>query len=542
MTNSKRNSQTSARGNSPLETQKETNRNSTSLVVAGLVTIVGSWVGMAAYVDYRLDGLEKNLAQETQRTVSAEAESINNGLDSTKSHVNEQIANLDQKITSEINENSSTIAKGLVDLIQEEEKRFSQTVDALTTNKNSIEQAKNEIATALVQSTTNAKEELASLITKNQEKQTKELTQLASLVQQNSETNTDLKETLNTTLQSLDETKEGILTKIESSSRSVQDLIELSNKSRSETFAELASTISTYSDTYEDDTQKLSKNVTALSQQVSTLKDDFISTQSNINELAKTLPTWKEDSEKQILALKNTSQSLQSALNSQVSALQNNINDMNKMVDKTTNSLLKSFYSTAEGIEGTKLELKTDMARFQESTSDNLEKLTQSMQTVSSKIEEIKAAQPGKTVSSDPAAIQNDEVKEVVETLETFREKIHRTRSDLTHRFSKARDQAQVFLEQSQDSEKVEQLQMIFKEFSHLAENADSQLNSMTEGIQDLHSTLSAIAEIAQGEPETETKTNETAKSSSDSETDSGEIGMNTEDRSHLENPVVPEP
>ncbi len=50
--------------------EEKGNRNTTGIVVTGLVTIVGSWVGMAAYMDYRIQNIEKKLSNETKQIAS----------------------------------------------------------------------------------------------------------------------------------------------------------------------------------------------------------------------------------------------------------------------------------------------------------------------------------------------------------------------------------------------------------------------------------------------------------------------------------------
>ena len=81
-------------------------RSSTGLVVAGLVTIVGSWIGMAAYMDYRLNEVE----QSQQKVVSA--------VDSTRASLNEQIQTLTEKNRASLSEEMKAAGQHLGEQIK----------------------------------------------------------------------------------------------------------------------------------------------------------------------------------------------------------------------------------------------------------------------------------------------------------------------------------------------------------------------------------------------------------------------------------------
>ncbi len=477
-----------SRGSSTLASnQGNESRSSTSLVVAGLVTIVGSWVGMAAYVDYRLDGLQKDLSQENQRVISTEAKSITSTLENNKSIISRNISSIGETITTRQNELESTfkekaavLAQGILDLTDKEKERFDQVISTVNGNKSLLENQSSEIASAV-----KTTKDLSDAITGHQEKTAQELTKIISSVDKTGKTTSSLASSLSNLNQNVDEVKTSILSKIEASSNTIKDLIELAGSNQTEKLADLASTLNTYHTSVKNDAGKLSSELTSLNKDVNAFKSDVTTTKTSVQNLNELLPQWRKSNEEQLQVIEKSANTLEKHVNKSLNSLQTQFGDFARKIDSTNSSLMKALYVTSEGLEGTKVELKSEVAGIKEETGQKLNKLTDSVQAISNSIKSLKGGQV--SIKETP------EIKSLSSGIKTLSDKLSSARENLIQQFEEARNRANNLIEKNSNPDETQKLQDVFKQFSTMAEHADQQLDSMTQGLQSLNDMIVAL-------------------------------------------------
>ncbi|MEW6234630.1 MAG: hypothetical protein AB1656_04525 [Candidatus Omnitrophota bacterium] len=467
------------RGSSIASPQGPENRSSASLVVAGLVTIVGSWVGMAAYVDYRLDGMEKNLAAETQKAIAAEARPIASSLENNKSSLDRSLTSLQEKVLANLNEKSSVLAKGILDLNQKEDEYFAKTTQSLAENSDGL-------SASLRDSFKNSQNELTALLAQNQENASKQFTDAIDNLKGN-----------------LNESQTVILSKIETSTISLKDLVELSNKNQTDNLAALAS----------------------LANLVKDSQHNIASAQTSLDQLNNLMPGWRKTNEEQLAALGDKTGVLEQGVKETLAALQDKFADLKQTVGAANESMMKTLFLTSEGVEGTKSELKSDVAGVKDETCKGLKQLNESMVNLSTVLENIKKE------SAKSAAVplkDSKEFKTLASGLDSLAERLSGARSEMTRQFEAARDRARAYLAGTSDPDQVKQLEEVFQQFSGMAEQVDQQLDSMNESLKSL---TGAIAILKTDEKGSGVSSISDTSAQPKAPPSGQEIGMNPENR-----------
>jgi len=471
------------RGSSVVSPQGPENRSSASLVIAGLVTIVGSWVGMAAYVDYRLDGMEKNLAAETQKAIAAEARPIAASLENNKSSLDLSLTSMQQKVLADLNEKSSVLAKGILDLNQKADENFAKTTKTLADNNAAVSAS---VGDALK----NSQNELTALLAQNQENASKQI--IASF---------------DNLTGNLNESQSAILSKIETSSSSLKDLVELSNKNQNDNLAALAS----------------------LANQIKDSQQNIANVQSSaaiqIDQLTNLMPGWRKTNEEQLAALGDKTGVLEQGVKETLAALQDKFADLKQTVGAANESMMKTLFLTSEGVAGTKSELKSDVAGAKDETCKGLQQLNESIANLSTVLENMKKES---TKSAAVPLKESKEFKSLASGLDSLSERLSGARSEMTRQFEAARDRARAYLAGTSDPDQVKKLEEVFNQFSSMAEQVDQQLDSMNESLKSL---TGAIAILKTSEKESGVSSISDTSAQPKAPPSGQEIGMNPENR-----------
>ncbi len=502
-------------------------RSAAGLVVAGLVTVVGSWIGMAAYMDYRLQGMEERFTNETKQQVTSVA-------DTTRTTLNSQISQFSNGIHSKIDDTSSILAKGLLDLNQKQEENQSATLAAIEQNGKVVtdqfreleKTSHNEIATLLQtqqESIQNGLTQLTALV----EAGNREIAQNADTIQRANRTSSEAVLAAVTNLDNnLAEMNSGIRAHIDTNARSLEDLVKQSNETNGKQLAELASNMTSVATGANEGSMKLSAEMTALAQRISMMKNEIATSQSTVRELSASIPEWQKANQEQLKTLSDASSSITQQMKTQVAEIQDKIKEMGQRIDSTSESLLRALYMTSEGMEGTKIEIKSQLENSKQETAAEIRNLAQSLQGVSTQIENLQKNVTSQTTGSQSSALPFTEMPEfgqLMASLQSISLKVNDLRSQIDSQVLEVKTRTETLLNESGTPEKAETLRDMLHNFTSLAELAGGRLDILLEGLQEAHSIIEGY--------QTKSISQESTSEESDSENDSNEIGLNPEER-----------
>ncbi|MGC9327242.1 MAG: hypothetical protein ACP5I1_06390, partial [Candidatus Hinthialibacter sp.] len=389
-------------------------RSAAGLVAAGLVTIVGSWIGMAAYMDYRLQGIEDRIATETQQQVVS-------AVDSSRTILGSQIDKFSNGITTKINDTSSVLAKGLLDLTEKQEIRHQKTLEAINQNDANLSLAMNDLKNS-------ALNKIHTTLSSQQELIHNEISQLAEKVEEN---NHGISQTVQTISRStlsahdavlaavqnvnnnLAEVNTGLLAHMDANAQSLQDLIHLSNQQRSQELVDLADQFNLAAESTNEGAQILSERLAVLAQRVTTLSDEMLDSHHAVQELSAQVPEWEKANQKTILQISETAQSIQKSLSDQVSSIQVKMSEMDDQLNSTSETLMRALYLTSEGMEGTKVEIKSHLENSKQETTAEIRNLVQCLSNVSRQIELLQDNAAAKTAVSPSGSLPLNQTQQL---------------------------------------------------------------------------------------------------------------------------------
>lgn len=502
-------------------------RSAAGLVVAGLVTVVGSWIGMAAYMDYRLQGMEERFTNETKQQVTSVA-------DTTRTTLNSHISQLSNGLHSKIDDTSSILAKGLLDLNQKQEENQSATLTAIEQNGKVVtdrfsefEKSSHSEIAALLQTQQESILNGLTQLTACVEAGNREIAQTADTIQRASRTSSEAVLAAISNLENnLTEMNSGIRAHIDSNARSLEDLVKQSNETNEKQLAELASNMSSVTTGANEGSMKLSAEMTALAQRISMMKNEIATSQSTVRELSASIPEWQKASQEQLKTLSDASASITLQMKTQVSEVQDKIKEMGQRIDKTSESMLRALYMTSEGMEGTKIEIKSQLENSKKETSAEIRNLAQTLQAVSALIENLQKNVSSQTTGSQSSALpflKMPEFDQLMASLQSVSLKVNDLRSQIDSQVLEVKTRTEALLNESGTPEKAEALRDMLHNFTSLAELAGGRLDILLEGLQEAHSIIEGY--------QTKSISRETKSVESDSRNNANEIGQNPEER-----------
>ena len=79
-------------------------------------------------------------------------------------------------------------------------------------------------------------------------------------------------------------------------------------------------------------------------------------------------------------------------LTTKISDIHGRINEMNKGLEANSETMMNALYVNSQGLEGTRVDLKSDLVMSRQETSAQLQDLSQSLQAISSELKTLKTA------------------------------------------------------------------------------------------------------------------------------------------------------
>ncbi len=473
--------------------QNNEHRVSTGLVVTGLVTIVGSWVGMAAFVDYRLDGVEKQMQTDSNEVVTAVSQ-----------NVSEDLSGLQKEIGMKVTDTTSVLAKGILDLTNNEEQRYNQILKAINNNGALLEKNRTETASLISRELKESEKEIASLLSQNQTETTKEVKNLlAGIEEKTAQTGREILTVMKSVDQNLDEMGNQLITQLDTSTKTLQDLIEQSNKNESEQLAKMAAVVDSLMKGVETESSKLTTELNTLANRVSTLQTEVNQSQKTVKELNNLVPGWRKTSEVEFAKLDQKTGQIEARIDENLSALQQKIIDLGVAVDNTANNMMKSLYLATEGLEDTKIELKSNLTKSKEETTAELQSLAKTIEGIASSIKTLKE------VSAEEAAVTHaflnpQEIEGIKTQVGTLTSKMDTFHEQISSQIAEARARAKRIIENSEESEQTQVMDDVLQQFSNVTKVAESQLKILKKTLDSLSLVITALGDSPEPEPNVE--------------------------------------
>ncbi len=451
-------------------------RSAAGLVVSGLVVVVGSWIGMAAYMDYRLQGMEKRINADAKHNIVSVSDKTNTTL-----------SKFGKDLETKINDTSSILAKGLLDIKQTDEGYHSETLQAIAKNGSEVAQAVSNIEST------------------NQD--------IVRVVQTLGRTSRISGEAILTAVQNLDsnmvEANTGLLAQIDQKNQTLKDLIKLSNNNTNTQLSELASSVNTIENRNQNDSQKISAELTLMAQKISNLGKDIDSSNKAVSELCASVPQLQKDNQQQMCTLTESTQTIQKDIQSNLGDLQAKVNQMNASIDSTSESMMRALYITSEGMEGTKVEIKSQLENSKKQTSVEIGKLVQSLRDVSSKLDTLKqdVAQNPEAQSSYVPLEETPQFEKLTSTLQGITKKTNTLRSQIDNQVKEVKARTETLFAKENAPENGDALREMLHTFTSLADTAGGQLDSLLERLESLDKIVAGLC----SDPPCEKPTKETA-------------------------------
>ncbi|MFB3785130.1 MAG: hypothetical protein ACE15F_02045 [bacterium] len=464
-------------------------RSSTGLVVAGLVTIVGSWIGMAAYLDYRLNAVEQN----QQKVVSA--------VDSTRASLNEQIQSLAEKnraslleqmnaanrhLGEQIKDTSGVLAKGILDLTQKEDDHYAAAMGILNDNKTL----------------------LGNAVESSQSAQNAVLAAVQGLDKNLTAANQDLREHL------------------DSATGALQELVKQADQNSAARLNDLAASLSANAGQMLTETQQFSAELTALARQVSDLQSEVGSSREAMQAMNTSLPGWQEASDQKITALQSSAQASQDTLRKDLEALQQKINEIGQRLDSTAESMMKALYLTSEGLEGARVELKSEFENSRNQTTAEIQNLVQSVRGITETLEKLKNVDAQSSLETQSRLLPPQDtlpLQSLTASLQEITEKAQNLRNQISSQVDEAKARTQILMARNDEAGQTQALVEILSQFTSLADLAGGQLQSFVERLGFISGTVKTLDSQPQASSLTVLENPETSAPAS--------TGLNPEER-----------
>ena len=254
------------------------------------------------------------------------------------------------------------LASGILDLTKKEESRHTQTIQAINSNGDTLEKKHQEIASLISSNQETQSKEFNKAITAITDTQEKQTQILSSIEKENGANAQTILDTLKTTNETAQKTESNLIAQINASTQSLEKLVKLSDQNRSQALSELASSVEDIVNQSSNDSKKLSTELTALAKHVSSMKNDLSTSQTAIEELNHLVPGWRKTGEQQFAALQESANRLNEKTQQNMNLIETKIANLNKALDESAETLMKALYVSTQGLEETKVELKSEMA------------------------------------------------------------------------------------------------------------------------------------------------------------------------------------
>ncbi len=351
------------------------------LVVTGIVAVVGSWFGMAVYMNHRISDLESGLTNGNSKVISS--------IDDKYKGLSSELNGIEVRISNNVQETSSVLAKGLLDLTENGEKRHDALTSAIQTSQKQLESA----------------------FTQSQEKQIETVSNILTAMGEAQSSNSQQ------VIQSIKDTKQ-----------SLQGIVQNGLQNQNDKLSALANSIEQIPANEKEKSKIIHAQLTALSNRIQEFRNELSDSQESINKLNNALPQWKDSTKENYTELKKTLASYEDKFVNQMKTVQEKIVHIQHNMEQSTENLLKTLYLTSEGLEGTKFELKSEVETMKQSAKQDFDQLNKSIHSITNSLKEIKSDLSEKAV--DTTSLQSGEINDVIDSVQAFSDRsltIHTT-------------------------------------------------------------------------------------------------------------------
>ncbi len=460
----------------------------TGLILASVATIAVSWGGMAAYMDYRLTQMESGIEQQGQTVTEAVSEDMQN-----------QYSSLKNSISNSIDENSSVLAKGILELTNQEEQHFQKSLSEMSKFSSLIKGNRDVISQSVKKVLENNQSQIKSLLDDKLQNTEKELVNqfanlqntqleqskslydaLQSSYQKNSNAMTSTLETIDTNVK---ETKSVVNTGLVQTTKSLD---ELANRYEGE-FQTLAARMESLSNHLDQDTKQLTAELNNLNNRVQTVRSELGVTQSNIDKLA---PSLNQASQKQLKLLGQTSDQVNKVLKENIQGIQEKITKLSEVVDDTTQNLMKAMNVTKNGLEDSTVELKSELVMSQEYTTNELKKLSLQVEEITQSLNQLMASKKNDSLGQLTAPLDRSEGDSALEHFSTELTNLNSDIASFEDRLQKkvqfAREAIKQQLEYGAEKNQSEFLTDVANSFDEFSEEINKYFDSISSQLQSI--------------------------------------------------------
>lgn len=405
------------------------------LLMTGVV-IVGSWMGMAAYVDYRLQGVEQQFHESQKEIVT---------------QVNEGSNSLESQLIKRVNETSSVLAQGILDIGEKADKGFEETQNKLASTATELKkdqaQTANQIKTYLseaqdavvkqfVSSQQSLQKSLEATFSESQSQQSESLqTAIAHLQKSDANRSGEILSAVKTVSDDVQSARSSLNDTLNSSLKSLTELVNNVNINQREEFKQLAAGLGGLSEQTDGKTSTLENQLQGLATQAASLFDTMKTLQGGMDEIQAVVPQIRGAYEAQWTKWSKQSEQTIQTLTDQLTAVSGKLNELDNNLDSTAESVMNAVFLGQEGLEGTRIELKSDLVTTREQTAAKLNDLSESLQTISTDLKSLHSDIDAKQA----AAAQPQETSRIpVEAMKTVMAEFNKTLSGVKDALSNA--------------------------------------------------------------------------------------------------------
>lgn len=332
----------------------------TGWIATGLVAVVGSWFGMAVYMNHRISDLEKGFQSE-QSKVLASIGVNNDGL------------------TNQLKETGSVLAKGLLDLTEKEVNRHDQLQTVIKTSQ----------------------KELAAVFSDQQASQIKTISNIVSALGETQKSN-----------------NQSVIAAIEDSKQSLESLVSSGISQQDARLNTLATAIDQLPTDDGEKSKIIHAQLTAMSNRIQEFQEQLVDSKSSIDELNQALPQWKNEAANDYKVLNTKVSDFEGKLVKHLQMVQEQVAAVQHNMDQSSENLLKTLYLTSEGLEGTKYELKSEVETMKQSAKDDFNRLNQSIHSITNSLDEIKSDLSMDSV--DTTSLHPENINHMIDSVQTF--------------------------------------------------------------------------------------------------------------------------
>lgn len=449
------------------------------LLMTGVV-IVGSWMGMAAYVDYRLQDVEKHLAGNREEIVA---------------QVNQETQKTRDALVLRVNETSSVLAKGILEITETTNNGFENTKESLTAYQESLNQSQQSSAEALKKDIEASKQAVIETISSSQNDLSK------SLASQWNRAQDVQSQTLQTALTDIKTTqtdstgqilgavhevgsdvknaKNAIGESINTSLESLQDLVKNGNLNQREQFDQLLTNLGGINEQTSGTSETIGNQLQGLADQVAVLHQNLKSSQGSLDEIQAFMPEIRKTYEAQLAEWRKQSDQSVSSLTTKITELHSQIDDMSNGLKTASETMMNALYVNSQGLEGTRVDLKSDLVLSREETSAQLQDLSQSLQAISSDLKTLqsKVSDENTKIGLNPNAQKHTEALKTAMT--EFSNTLGGVRETLTTALLPGLEKLEQSSENANVQESVQLLKKAVEEVDILISSTEQQRSSL---------------------------------------------------------------